>query len=403
MGLAKAELMHFEEFKYGPIDDDRRVCEECFEDEGIQDFVRSTAKSKGCDFCKGKAAKKNKCVEINEVIEFIAQCIRREYGAPEEMLMWDSEEGHYFMENSILSTDELIGELVECKHEKVFDLILSAFDGSAAWVHTHYLMESRGKVLASLWTRFADSVKHEKRFFFERVSKKTAKGILITGAREPSDILTAISKAAKDAKLFVDIGKGSVFYRARKFVSAELPEKFTSENMGVPNREVSKKFAHRMSPAGIPLFYGSLEMGTAKVETGYAKGDVLVVAKFEAARTLHVLDLTLTPGIPSIFKEKDWDKREAILFLNQFSDHINQDVDREGHEHVEYIPSQIFTEYVRYRVKSGSKAVDGIIFPSTKNFGGKSIAIFCDNSSILGEGGLGSNCFLAFKGIEGRF
>jgi RES domain-containing protein len=107
-----------------------------------------------------------------------------------------------------------------------------------------------------------------------------------------------------------------------------------------------------MSAAGIGVFYGALDMATAKAETmaNFEPGDgrVLTGATWTNTRPLRVLDLSRLPEIPSFYAQVRYE-RDHLLFLSQFVESITQPVQHDGREHTEYVPSQIVTEYFRHR------------------------------------------------------
>lgn len=396
MGAAKHEMMRYQEEKWASIDS-QNVCKECFNDDGIKKFISENSNLVGCEFCEDSNAAKRKSIDINDVIEFIAERIRLEYSDPQGILPWDSEERCYFGDSVIMSTEELIYDLVESNNQDVIDVVYSAFDDSADWVHEHALRDSPRTTMMSLWGKFSDTVKHEKRFFFSRPSKVNAKRIIIDGAEKPGDILTAISHVSKQIGIIHTVKKGSLVYRARKYFSRENLV-VNLHNFGVPSKEISMKFANRMSPAGIPIFYGSDSTKTAFEEVSHSKGDTATAVKFSLNRDLQLFDLTQIPLPPSLFQESDWHLRESIFFLNQFRNELMKPIGRDGHEHVEYIPSQIFTEFIRHRVKYKRQGIDGIIFPSAKRKDGKNYALFCQNDLIVESPARDSKCFLKFEG-----
>jgi hypothetical protein len=380
VGRAKEEWMRYQDEHWAPIDDERSVCQECFEDHAIQRFIVARASGIGCDFCEDHGSHRRKSIELNAVIEFIAEAILREYGDPAGVLPWDSEEGGYMFDSEMMSADELIMDLVDTTHDEILELIISAFDEGASWVHSHALHGSPSETMNQLWTQFAESVMFEKRFFFPRASKTRVKNSH-REPEQPADILNAISRQLKNFGLFVSEKKGLKIFRARSYQSNSRPP-FDLKNFGVPDRETSMKFANRMSPAGIPIFYGSEDADTAIAEVSGDERQVIKVATFETNRKLQILDLTEIPPQTSIFDGDDWHTRQIVRFLNSFRYAIMKKVDRVGTEHVEYIPSQIFTEFIRCRVKHLNNPIDGIAFPSvhTKK---KNYALFCDNGSIV--------------------
>ena len=134
---------------------------------------------------------------------------------------------------------------------------------------------------------------------------------------------------------------------------------YRAGKLGAP--PLVKAAANRMSPAGIPMFYGSSDVDTAVAEIGtHSDKTHAIVGRFEPARELKVVDLTNLPERPSIFGG-DADLYHQVVFLQQFIKDVTLPVILDGREHIDYVPTQVFTEYLRY---SFPAPIDGIVFPS---------------------------------------
>lgn len=60
-----------------------------------------------------------------------------------------------------------------------------------------------------------------------------------------------------------------------------------------------------MSPAGIPLFYGADDVGTALAEVGRADDrEYFTVAQFVTTAPITIVDLTDLPAVPDVFDPK---------------------------------------------------------------------------------------------------
>jgi hypothetical protein len=89
-----------------------------------------------------------------------------------------------------------------------------------------------------------------------------------------------------------------------------------------------------------------------------------------------MLDLSELPPVPSLFAApREW--RGALLFLREFVKSISAPVVHDGGEHIEYVPTQILTEHFRKEVAALNGAtLDGIVYPSARRRGGKSLVVF---------------------------
>jgi hypothetical protein len=157
-------------------------------------------------------------------------------------------------------------------------------------------------------------------------------------------------------------------------------------DFGPPQRECATQ-PNRMSPAGIVMFYGAMDRATALVETFQPDRDRVAnknawVASFRVLKTLRMLDLTELPPVPSIFDAGSRDLRNGIGFLHGFVDDLVQPIVRDGREHIEYVPTQIVTEYIRHRFRTeDEEPLQGILYQSSKCPTGVACVLFIDGTN----------------------
>jgi len=151
------------------------------------------------------------------------------------------------------------------------------------------------------------------------------------------------------------------------------------EELGPPPRE--NPGAGRMNPIGISYFYLSYEQETALAETVNRPPCMASIGKFCSKGELFYLDLTELPPTPSIFDRSRSEEREGLLFLKGFVDAISKPTEKNGQEHIDYLPSQVVSEYFAqvYRDPEG-RQIAGIAYPSAVRPGGKNLVIFPRNS-----------------------
>jgi hypothetical protein len=70
-------------------------------------------------------------------------------------------------------------------------------------------------------------------------------------------------------------------------------------------------------------------------------------------------------------------EREELIFLEKFVEAISQPVEKDGCEHIDYVPSQVVSEYFAliFQVSRG-KHLDGIVYPSAVRPGGRNLVLF---------------------------
>jgi len=133
-----------------------------------------------------------------------------------------------------------------------------------------------------------------------------------------------------------------------------------------------------MNPIGIAYGYFGFDKITAVLEVASSPPFNAAVGQFSLKRDINVLDLgKLTESIPSIFDVEKRSLRESSIFLNYFVTEISKPFFSDGSHHIEYVPTQIFSEYLNQVFKfPDDKSLDGIIYRSAANDGGRNIVLF---------------------------
>lgn len=225
--------------------------------------------------------------------------------------------------------------------------------------------------LSYRWEQFSRLVKGERRYTFFRSpmfeladSQNSDNGL--------SDILSELGGVILAAESIIPAG--TPLFRCRPADNGEPVTEF--KHITAP--PVSAAKTNRLSPVGISIFYGSFDKDTPYKETKHYETkprDCYYLGSFHTKRELSVVDLTTLEC--DFWMEDFW---QETLFLKRFHKEITKAIKPEDEE-VEYIPSQIFTEYLRYICKNkDSGAYDGIIYSSslTKE---RNVALFYDNTT----------------------
>ena len=142
-----------------------------------------------------------------------------------------------------------------------------------------------------------------------------------------------------------------------------------------------------MSPAGIAMFYGSLDLETAELEvvdSSDTKRKYLTSAVFKNKESLNLIDFTKVPTM-NIFNEKLRKDYYLITFLHDFIKDLSKPIKHDGKVHIEYVPTQILTEFFRYIHPNHRISIDGIIYPSSKNKKGKAVVLFMNHKESLAK------------------
>ncbi len=298
-----------------------------------------------------------------------------------EGIAYESAEGGY--QADVVDTYEVLYDCEVSENEDVVEAIVDAVvtDG---WVEREFYRGSDSDRLSWGWDSFKDAIKHRNRYFF-------LEGGLyddMPPAKMLVEIAEVIRQRPGDMDLIRRIPADVTVYRIR---IDDVPHANAAAIGSPPPRFALK--SNRMSPAGIPMFYGALDVDTAIAETREPPNDVgktMSIGTFRPVRELAVLDLAELPDIPSIFDEARRELIQPLRFLHPFADDISRPIAHDGREHVEYVPTQVVTEYFRqaFRDVDGER-LDGIAYASSRQPGGVAVVLFCENEQCVDAAGTG--------------
>jgi hypothetical protein len=334
MGRAKAAWLEAQERGWDSVDG-KYVCAECFEDEAIKAVILRNAEERECSYCGRFFKRKPIAANMNCVMEEIYFGIRQEWGDPDsEGVPWESAEGGY--QGSVIDSWDLLSEEFELgiANEDLFhDLYRSI--AHRQWCQRNFWRLLPQKELAFDWRRFRDLVKHESRFVF---LKQTAKSD--HEERTPQEMLEQLGSYFREFSLVKTLPKGSKLIRARRHKKTE--QLSTLAQLGPPTRSQATA-SNRMSPAGIPMFYGAFAVSTAIAEVCADPTDkraCVTSVPFLLKRPIRVIDLCDLPPVPSLFDRAKADTRAACIFLQGFLEDFTAPVVKDGREHVDYVPTR---------------------------------------------------------------
>ncbi len=383
MGWAKNQMMELQEREDWPSSElaDKYVCKYHFEDKYLNEMIDKNGKNGVCSYC-GKhgtvcdmeALGRNIAWKVGLYFKpldnadlYLADDFYDDdheiipgfkkigcYAAPKELEYYESKED--LLEALDLYTD----------NDELNEDIASIFT-TEQWVSSDFYDEDKRVRYANQWDRFVDTVTHQGRFTF--LAMPEFKQIIKEkdGCRE--DILSILEELINEQKLVRTIKAGTKLYRARKV--ADINAKYKFDDITSPPNQYA--FPNRMSPAGISMFYAAFEKETAMKECVGGESDGLIVGNFETARDLQIIDLTSIPE--QSFWVNNW---QGNQFLHHFNENITKRVNPNDTNHLQYVPTQVFTEYLRYMFKdSHGHGVDGLIYGSSKT-NRKNTVLFCN-------------------------
>ena len=356
------------------------VCGNCFEEPALVRFVRERAVAYECSFCPAKDSVPI-AASMHTVAKYFRKCLLREYDFSVNQIGWDSSEGGWTYTSwdaYELAFDVLELEFPQGNDNKLLPYLFGEYiDQDWCEVNGYGLNDQEWAKYS--WDHFCKVVIHEQRFFF------------LTSSRDPDDpevyspgeVLRAIFDYAQQMNLLIEIQPGTRFMRAR--LEGSEPHLETAEELGPPPADKAKQ-SNRMSPAGVPMFYGCEDEDTAVKETKSDPG-YYAVGEFETLRAATLLDLTAIPPVPSLFdpvpEGTEIQPRRMLKFLHHVAKEVSRPIERDDNrEHIEYVPTQIITEFVRGQVAPGNSRVDGIKYSSSVHPGHVSLVLFANQSNI---------------------
>ena len=360
---------------------DEYVCVNCFTDEGLIRFVEENAVANECSFCVS-ADDEAIAAPIEDVSQHFLGCISREYDLAVNQLGWVGSEGGYVglhWDGFDLATDELELEFPQANEGPLLQALFGELFDQDWCRENAYGLDDLERPGYS-WEYFKKVVMHQRRYFFlDDAGDPDDLEVL-----SPAEILQTTFEYAQEMGLFKVLPDGSRIIRARWEEGGERHE--TPGELGPPPEDKATQ-ANRMSPAGIPMFYGCDDEDTALREAASGPG-FFAFGEFETVRTAVLLDLTDIPEVPGLFEDvpdfQAVDPRRALRFLHHVAGEMSRRIERDDRVHIEYVPTQVVTEFIRARVIWGESKVDGIRYASSVDEGHASYVFFADQSNVVG-------------------
>lgn len=344
------------------------MCARCSGHDELGDWIRSNSVSPECTFCS-RVSRRLIAADADQLAAFVAQCISLEYEDAAEMVAWD--EGEYVA--STMTSRELLEEIgVEEVNADAFSFLADSLPDNA-WVQVDFYSQHPEQTLKHGWEAFTHAIKHETRFmFFPPMPKDAWKQ---HDEIRPEDMLAELGSVIREHRLLKRLRAGTRLYRIRADYSADSTTAI--RDLGSPPVDAIVR-ANRMSPAGISMFYAAADRETAIAESLDPNGCVVgTLATFELVSPARIADFVRVPPAPGFFSvETTREDRGRLNFLNAFADEISKPVARDQYDHIEYVPTQVVTEYLRFRFESKKRPLDGVRFRSAKHKGGVNVALF---------------------------
>ena len=367
MGLSKLAMMESEERGWDA--EEKFVCSACVDDEFLKDCIEDNVAAHMCDYC-GSQEDKHVAAPVKSIMGPISDALYSNFAEPYAAGV-PRDEGE-FVANTTNTLDALLSLPLDC-HQDLFDDVMCSFH-NLYWVECSngiWLSEHDSTKWRWDWENFERIVKTRIRYFFSSNASEGSE--YLDEYSSPEDLLNQIGVFIKSLGLYKELATGTRLFRVRKIKGGENLDSF--EQLGPPPS--SKASAGRMNPAGISYFYLAREKRTAIGEVLNCPPCKATIATFVSKYDMVFLDLAKLPELPSVFDVNQHHKLEVLVFLNEFVRAISQPTAKDGREHVDYVPSQIVSEYfAKVFVDNEIGRINGMIYPSSVVPGGQNIVIF---------------------------
>ncbi len=322
----------------------------------------------------------------------MSDCLDREYDAAENKLPHDSAEGGYI--GQIWTTEQILAEHLgdELPNDDDGALMEALCDGlgDRAWCRKHPFSLTDDEKLNFSWDEFSELIKYRRRYFFLNEGRDDQE------IYSPLALLNELAGWCECFSLVKPVSSDLPLYRAR----FQKPDEVLSStaDLGPPPQDKAT-MANRMNPPGIVMFYVCDDAETALREV--AKDPVkdagrYVIGEFRVKRDAKILDLAEIPSVPSIFDYMpdclEYDPRPPLIFLNYFAAELSKPIARDRSIHVEYIPTQVVTEFFRTAFLHDGKPIDGIRYQSARRSDHRSLVLFATQGDLV-DGALSENLF----------
>jgi hypothetical protein len=313
------------------------ICPDCIDESYLRDIVASAAADdQACSFCATTPA-----AEFDVFMQALAVGISHEYEQADDAgLPLDHEVRDALTMYTHWDIADAYMWTVATGHADEIQEAIRVGLADDVYVPVTWNRLPRDEAFGDSWQKFREQILRRTRFVFwaRRDDRDWQQEVPVAGVLEEiGDLLARLG-------CITELPAGTVTYRARGHATREASHGWGAADLGTNTAERAVT-ATRMSPAGIPLFYGAENASTALAEVSRSDArEFFTVGKFRATAPVTVLDLTSVPETPSIFDPGLGQWRGEIKFLNDLVNELRRPVD-EDRGSIDYVPTQVFCEY----------------------------------------------------------
>jgi HEPN/RES N-terminal domain 1/RES domain len=257
MGISDVMIEAWERGWHGS---DKFICPGCIGDEYLRDVVAdATADDQVCSFCDATPA-----ADFDVFMRALMVGIDNRFEQADDAGMpWDH--GYVFTVYQHWEVGEEFGWVAAPEHDaEVVEAICECLE-EKTYASRWWNRLEPDKSYSSSWTDFREQILHRTRFVFWACKDDNDQYREVPVA----EILQHIGNLLVMFDCLTTLSAGTRTFRARGHAKREDSHGWGAADLGTnsPERATSQS---RMSPAGIPLFYGADDIDTALAEVGRA-------------------------------------------------------------------------------------------------------------------------------------
>lgn len=316
---------------------DRRLCDRHVCDTALKALVAANGGPGSCDYC----CSSRPTATLQVLAERLGETLFHYYGhANNETTPWEGREGGF--QGTVFDTRDVLDDrFAHAFDEDLWEDLANSFVDEV-WAAKDYWMLAPHDRMRLSWEAFVETIKHERRYLFQELTEEEEGSDQIPIGK----VLDEVGNAFLQADLVREISKGTRFYHVR--LRNRRKKLKSARDLGTAPRGVPTQ-ANRMSPPGIAMFYGAEDRATAFEETrAVGQHSMATSAAFVVDRDSMVVDLSELPPIPSEFDPDGWAAEASLIFLHDFVEDFSRPVVLDNAAHLEYVPTQVVTEYLRF-------------------------------------------------------
>ena len=335
-----------------------QTCERCFDEPMIQEYIQLQGDTGDCDFCQSEEVA---VLETRELRPFLLEGVYRAYPPAIEVSPYCSAEGGYLMPTA--DPEDILA----------YNLQVFSLDDPTELLQALNLFDEEHVVDLPSDASY-DAVEPEDWSAFSRYAKEHR----YTAIEKHRDFLGKLWDLMS-AHLLEELEPGTTLFRAR--LGADHPPS------GLASPPMRRAAHNRMSPEGVPYFYGADDRETALAEVQPALDQCVTVGQFRLRKALPILDFTRKPAGWSPFSaDFRAEAREFVRFARHFQEDISRQIAPEDSSR-EYLPTQVIVEYLRQAKTRAGDRLEGLAFPSSRKAGGRCLVLFRGEDILSAEEG----------------